>query len=273
MFIQPNHRKAIAITNEHGSWVLLFSPLLIGIFAGKSFTLASVFLIAAALSAFLIRQPIAIVVKANSGRRSKQDIPAARFWILVYGLTALIMIFGLIVSGSGYILCLAIPGLPVFLWHLYLISQRAERQQLGVELVASGVLALAAPAAYWVGIGAIDSMGWWLWGLTWLQSTASIVYAYLRLTQRGWKIDPPLGEKFSAGKRSLLYTSFNLIFVVILSIGGVITYGLILPFAIQWIETIWGSLLRPAMGHKPTQIGFRQLGVSILFTIIFILFW
>jgi hypothetical protein len=55
---------------------------------------------------------------------------------------------------------------------------------MGVEIVASGILALAAPAAFWVGRGYPDPQGWVLFGLVWLQSAASIVYAYLRLEQR-----------------------------------------------------------------------------------------
>ncbi|MFN2236858.1 MAG: hypothetical protein ACK2U1_21730 [Anaerolineales bacterium] len=81
----------------------------------------------------------------------------------------------------GFVLYLSIPGVFVFGWHLWLVSQRAERRQIGVEIVASGVLALSAPAAYWTSVGETDPLGWWLWILTWLQSAASIVYAYLVL--------------------------------------------------------------------------------------------
>jgi len=273
MFIQPNFRRHIAITSEHGSWVFLLSPLIIGLFTGGGFSSAAVYLSIAALAAFLIRQPVTIAVKIYSGRRSKTDLPAARFWILMYGSVVLAMVAGLIRQGFGYLLVLAIPGLLVFGWHLFLISRRAERRQMGIELVASGVLALAAPAAYWINVGSPDSGGWWLWGLIWLQSAASIVYAYLRLEQRVWTEIPPLKEKFRIGRRALLYTSFNLVFVGVLSILGFFGPWLWLPYALQWTETLWGSLARPAIGFKPTTIGFRQLAVSILFTILFVLVW
>ena len=42
---------------------------------------------------------------------------------------------------------------------------------------------------------------------------------------------------------------------------------------LQWLETLYGALLRPAVGYKPTRIGFRQLGVSTLFTLVFIAAW
>ena len=197
-------RKHIAITNEHGSWVFLLSPLVIGLFAGDRWSTASVFLTFAALGAFLIRQPISIAVKIYSGRRSKKDLPASWFWIIVYGLVTFGMVAGLLMTGHGYVLYLAIPGGPVFIWHLYLISKRAERRQMGIEFVATGILALAAPAAYWIGIGGPDVAGWWLWGIIWLQSAASIVYAYLRLEQRVWKDKPALKAKVRFGKRAIL---------------------------------------------------------------------
>lgn len=265
--------RHIALPQDHGSWVFLFSPLLIGLFAARSFTIASLVLVIAALAAFLARQPASMLVKAYSGRRSRRDLPAARFWLAVYGLVGLVALAALVSWGFGYLLYLAIPGLAVFAWHLYLISRRAERRQMGIEVVASGVLALAAPAALWVGRGNPDPQGWILFGLVWLQSAASIVYAYLRLEQR---ILPSLPDRSTAlrmGRRALLYTSFNLILTAALALTGFLPRLLPLPYALQWAETVWGSLFRPAVGYKPTTIGFRQLAVSTLFTLLFILAW
>jgi hypothetical protein len=265
-------KRHVALPSDHGSWVFLFSPLLIGLFAGGRWTGASLTLIVAALSAFLIRQPATILVKAYSGRRSRRELPAAWFWIGVYGLVGLAALSALVAQGFAYLLVLALPGLPVFAWHLVLVSRRAERRQLGVELVAAGVLALAAPAAYWVGVGRPEPLGWWLLALVWLQSAASIVYAYLRLEQRTWNQVPDLGARLRMGWRALLYTTFNLVAVLALSFAGALPPLLPLPYALQWSETVWGTL-RPAVGVRPTAIGVRQLVVSTLFTILFILTW
>ena len=143
---------------------------------------------------------------------------------------------------------------------------------MAVELVGCGVLALAAPAALWVGRGSPDPTGWWLFALTWLQSAASIVYAYLRLAQRTLKSPPDLRERLRMGGRALLYTTFNLAAVTVLSISGFLPVLLPLPYALQWAETLWGTL-NPAVGVKPTRIGVRQLIVSTLFTLLFILTW
>ena len=271
-FAQTYLRRHIALPGEHGSWVFILSPLLIGLFVGGRWTAGSLPLVVASMAAFLIRQPVTIAVKAYTKRRSQRDLPAAWVWISVYGLIGLAAFALLAAQGFAYLLILALPGLPVFIWHLYLVSKRLERRQAGVEVVASGVLALAAPAAYWVAVGRPDPMGWWLFALVWMQSAASIVYAYLRLEQRELPSPPDVNARLHMGRRALMYTTFNLSWVIILSILRVLPGLLPLPYLLQWAETLWGTF-RPAVGVKPTTIGIRQLVFSILFTLIFIITW
>ena len=265
-------KRHVALPSEHGAWVFLFSPLLIGLFAGGRWTLASTVLVIAALAAFLLRQPVTIAVKAYSGRRSRDDLPAARFWILVYGGLTLVATLGLMLMDRAYVLWLALPGLPVFAWYLWLVSRRAERRQLGVEVVGSGVLALSAPAAYWIGVGMVEPGGWWLFGLVWFQSAASIVHAYLRLEQRELPAWPGGAARWRMARRALLYTSFNLAVSAALSAAGVLPKLIWLPFLVQWMEAVYGTL-RPALGVRPTVIGVRQLIVSSVFTMLFIVAW
>ena len=152
----------------------------------------------------MIRQPITIAVKAYSGRRVRRELQAAWFWIIIYSLLGLVALLGLIWQGFGYLLYLAIPGIPVFTWHLFLVSKRLERRQAGVELVGSGVFALAATGAYWTGLGYPDPIGWLLFGLAWLQSAASIIYAYLRLEQCGLARKPEPAQLLRIGRHALL---------------------------------------------------------------------
>lgn len=272
LFAQTYLRKHIALPTDHGSWVFILSPLLIGLFAGRQWTAGSLSLIVAAMAAFLIRQPVTIAVKVYSGRRPKRELSSAWFWIILYGVIGLAA-FGLLAAqGFAYLAILALPGVPVFIWHLYLVRQRAERRQAGVEVVASGVLALAAPAAYWVGVGRPDASGWWLFALTWMQSAASIVYAYLRLEQRELKSVPDPLTRLRMARRPVMYTTFNLAWVIFLSIFQVLPTLLPLPYLLQWGETLWGTF-RPAVGVKPTLIGIRQTIVSTIFTVLFIFAW
>ena len=265
-------KKQIALPQDHGSWVFILSPLIIGLFAGGVFSAASLALVVAAMSAFIIRQPVTIAVKAYSGRRPRTDLPAARFWILVYSALILFSALALAWQGHSILLLLAIPAAPVFAWHLWLVSRREERRQAGIEILATGVLALAAPAAYWIGQGPQLLPGLFLWLLTWFQSAASIVYAYLRLEQREWKTAPAPADFFRAGWRALAYTAFNLVFSLLLAFYGRVPAYTWLACLIQFAEAAWG-VTHPAIGAKPTAIGIRQLMVSILFTVVFILAW
>jgi len=149
----------------------------------------------------------------------------------------------LIAEGYFYILYLAIPGIPVFVWHLYLVSKRAERKQAGVEILATGALSLVAPAAFWIGQGGYNPLGWALWLLTWLQSAASIVYAYLRLEQRGQAKGQERSGQWNMGVRALQYTSFNLM----LSLG------------LGWIDCGWK---RCGVSHIPPPAGNRLPSAS-----------
>jgi hypothetical protein len=265
-------QRHVALPPDHGAWVFLLSPLLIGLFAGRSFGLPSLFLVLASLAAFLLRQPAAFLVKIYSGRRERRDLSTAWFWLATYGLVGGLALGGLIWQGFSYLMILALPGIPVFAWHLFLVSRRAERRQLGVELVGCGVMALAAPAGYWIGAGRPELLGWLLFSLVWLQSAASIIYAYLRLDQRKWEVIPPVFQRLRMARRPLLYAGFNLAIAILLSASRVVPPLLPLPFALQFGETVWGSLV-PAAGFRPTKIGWRQLFVSSLFTVLFILAW
>lgn len=265
-------RKHIAIPQDHGSWVFILSPLFIGFFIGGKFTTPAIYLIFASAAVFLIRQPMTIAVKAYAGRRSRTDLPAARFWIVIYGSIALVFFTGLMMRGMTAVAYLAVPGILTFVWHLWLVSRRAERKQAGLEIVASGSLALAAPAALWVSRGSYNAEGWALWVLVWFQSAASIVHAYMRLMHRERKELPSRAEQAQIGARAVMYTSFNLIVTFILSIIDWLPRFIFIPYLLQWAETLWWAF-NPAINAKPTSIGFRQLAVSALFTILFILFW
>jgi hypothetical protein len=264
--------RQIAIPQDHGSWIFILSPLLIGIFVGGTVLPATAFLILAAVSAYLIRQPITVMVKALSGRRPRSNLRPARAWIVMYGISALIGITGLVLEGYQVVVALAIPGIPIFAWHLHLVSRRIERKQAGVEVLATGVLALAAPAAFWVGSGGYDPDGWWLWLLTWVQAAASIVHAYMRLAQRELEGMPPAAARWRLGGQAVASTSFNLLSSLALGWAGILPPLIFLPFLVQWMETLWCTV-HPAVGWKAARIGLRQLAVSGLWTILLVLCW
>lgn len=265
-------RHHIALPQDHGSWVFLFTPLLVGLVAGKEFTPAALAVVFGAIAAFLLRQPITIAFKVFTGRRSHSELPAALIWSVIYGVIGLLTLLELLYIGFGFILLLGIPAIVIFACHLYFVSKRSERGQIIVEILATCALALAAPAAYWAASGSYHPTGWWLWLLTWLQSASSIVYVYLRLEQREWDSIPSLPIRFRAGTSAFGFALFNLTLSIALGMLGHIPSLIFLPYFLQLGETLWG-ILNPANGARPVAIGIRQLVVSALFTLLFIIIW
>ncbi len=68
---------------------------------------------------------------------------------------------------------------------------------------------------------------------------------------------------------ALAFTSFNVLSSLALGWTGVLPPLLFLPYAIQWLEALWGAS-HPAVRWKPVQIGVRQLAVSSLWTALFV---
>lgn len=257
-------KKRYALPTEHGSWIWWIGPLLIGAAAAGTFKPDLIGLTITMFAAFLFRQPASIFVKTFSKRRPASDRLPTLIWGLFYAAVMLTGFLLLLTRGHTILLYLIIPGIPVFIWHLWLISRRAERGQRGIELVGAGVLALAAPAAYWVNGGTQDRLAWILWGLSWLQSAASIVLVYLRLAQRRQETSGELKERLLAGLRTLGYHLFNLALALFFLLEGQIPRLVVVAFALMLLDALDG-VLRPAVGVKPTRIGLRQLAMSSLF--------
>jgi hypothetical protein len=264
-------RKHYTLPSEHGSWIWWIGPFVIGTAAAGSLDPALLTLFLTAFAAFLCRQPIMLLVKVASGRRPPSDRPPALLWTTIYGLIVLLGLAGLAGAGFGaLLLVLALPGLVVFAWHLWLVSRREERGQMGMELVGAGVLALTAPAAYWVAGGAQDRTAWLLWLLCWLQSAASIVLVYLRLEQRRWPAVPPSSNRWRAGRRALVYHAFNALLA--LGLAGLRLVPPLVPLAylLLLVDAVDG-MNRPAVGAKPTTIGLRQLAASLVFVLLMVM--
>jgi hypothetical protein len=264
-------KRQVAWPADHGTWAFFLSPLIIGLVAGGRWSEASSYLVIAALSGFLLRQPITTLVKILSRRRSRKDLAAALFWSGIYLGIALLHLLGLHLRGYSYVLILAIPGVIVFCWYLLLVARRDERRKKGVEVVGAGVLALSAPAAYWIGLEWQDQRGWLLWGLCWIFSTMSIVHVYARLEQRqAAKETPGLLRRPARGALGL--NTVLLAAVVATETLSTAPALISLPFLLQWSETAQAAFAK-VPPPQPTSIGIRQLIISTAFTVLFLMVW
>ena len=261
-------RRHVALPQDHGSWVFLLCPLVIGLAAAPAVRLASLALVVAALAGFLARQPITIAIRALSGRRRGDDLAPAAWWLALYGAVGLGATAALVRLGAGDVVWLALPALPVLAWQLWLVSRREERRRPGVELLGASALALVAPAAVRVGGDAWEARGWLLWLLVWLQSAASILQAHMRLEPAR----PPGMPRSPASRGALALVAGNVVLVAALAATDVVPALLVVPYALQAVDALW-SATHAAARVKPARIGRHQLGVSATFTLLFALAW
>lgn len=265
--------KVIALPQDHGSWVFLFGPLVLGWIFAEKVTVEMAALSIASIAFFLMRQPLAIFVKVMSGRRAEKDRNASVFWTMIYGVIGVSGFAYLIFAGlKVVVLLLVIPGSVMLGYQLLQVYRRNERKQKNFEMISTGLLAATAPLLLFIARGSFDISDLFLWLLLWFQSAASIEYAFSRLQQRTWKEMPDSKERIQNGMDALIKTALNLIFVYLLIQRDVVGENLWVAFLPQFVEVVL-SIWKPALNAKPVAIGVRQLGVSISFLLLFMFLW
>lgn len=265
-------RRHAALPDEHGSWVLFLGPLAIGTAVAPQRSSASALFALAALAAFLARQPLTLAVKVACGRRGQDALGPALLWLGVYVAAGTVAAAALVRRGLGLVLWLALPGLAVLAWQLVLVARRDERGRLVLDLAGAAALSLAATGAWWVGAGGAQARGLVLAALVLAQAGAAIAHAALRLGQRELSRIPRWPERLARGRASLA-ASFGALGAVAVACGmALLPPWLWVPYALQALEALHG-VARPACGLRPRAIGWRQLAVSALFTLLFVLAW
>lgn len=262
-------RWRLAIPQDHGSWVFLLTPLVVGLAAIPRVTPAVGAVVLGAVAGFLIRQPAGVLVKAWAGRRGQADLAPAAAWAAVDAALGLVAAVVLVEQGAADVLWLALPALPVFGWQLRLVARREERRQELLEVLAAVVLGAVAPALLRAATGAWTTAGWVIWALVAMQSGASITHAYLRLAQREAARRRAHAPSPAVAVR---WTTGNVVLAAACATAGVAPAAVMLPFAVQWAET-----LRWAVGSgtdaTPSAIGRRQFVVSTVVTLLLAACW
>jgi hypothetical protein len=264
--------RHVLLPAEHGSWAFLVMPLAVGVCAGRRWTVASLYLVVAALAAFLVRQPVMRLVKVATGRAPRAESRAHLVWIALLALVGGGHVAGLVLRGFAHVLWLAVPAVPVLAVWLWLVARRQERRQVAIEILGAGALALSAPAAAWVGWGTPDPLGWVLFGLVWGHTAFMVVLAHLRLTQREWPGVPPLVERLRAGRPALLLAGAELVAALGLAAAAIVPRGTIAPYLLQAGVAAW-STLDPAVAWMPRRIGWHLMAVVLAFTLTFLATW
>ncbi len=267
MHMGPVWDRYYAVPPEHGAWIWWSGPLLVGGVAAGRLDWDFLALAVAALSGFLLRQPLTLVVKVLSGRRSRSDLAPSTVWAVLYGAVLFAAAFLLVLSGHSRVILLGLIGLPVFAWYLWLVSRREERGRVGLDIAGAAALALTAPAGYWVCDGQDMFTPWLLWAIMAAKSSASIVHVATRLRQRHLAKLPSKAEAARMSTASLIFHAANLLASFCLAWAGLVPLLVVVAFGLMFAEG-FRNVTRPAVGLRPSQIGLRQLATSTAFVVL-----
>lgn len=259
--------KRFAIPPEKGGWVWWIGPLVIGVAAAGQVRPAFLAVTLGAFAAFCVRQPLTLWIKSWRLTSHAADRGVAMFWIAAYSSICALVAAMLVIDGNARVLLLAVPALPIFAWHFYLVAQANERRQMLRDVLASLALALSGTAAYWSCGGDDMVTAVLVWLLPGLHSSASVVHMFLRLAQRRWTDAGALSRRLRFGIFPLAHHSMNFAIAVLLYGADNLSIVGVIAFVVCFIEGMI-AVVKPQVGHTPKRLGMRQLAVSTAFSLL-----
>lgn len=194
---------AAPMPHEHGAWVVLYAPLVVGIALARPFApLAQLCLILAVTGAFLIREPAVQLMKGREERRNT-------WWLGIYGAILAAGGLPLILLFNRWDM-LTIGGLAAIFFAIHALLQliparkRLDRSQWG-EVISVLGLTLTAPAAFVAAGGAMDGYAVCAWVICALYFAGGILNVKMNLTAVRLKRPLTNADRVRVGAPNLLY--------------------------------------------------------------------
>ncbi len=258
------------ITREHGSWAVLLVPMAIAAGTVGVFNTDALFLVLAALGAFMSYVPIhSILREILRGNHNAEQIRPAAFWGTVYSGIGSLAAVRLLVEGYWLLLGLAAAGVVFFAGNFFL-TRRLQKTVL-TDFVAVAGLTLGSPAMYYVLTGSLDQNALILYVLTLLFFGSNVVYVHMKIrVTRSKKSDWNLSESLAVGKLNLGYHIFVIGVILALSFYRLTPATAIMAFVPIAVHAIYGTY-RLSSRVSFSRLGFALLAQSILFSLLWIM--
>ncbi len=252
------------LTREHGSWALLFVPLLIGVI--RSHPVADHALLAfAALGWFLCYVPTQTLLRARRRPLSPEKRAASALWATIYGSIATVASGALVIEGPVLLIVIGFAAVVMFIVN-WMLTRRAPKTIPG-DLVAMLGLTLGAPAAMYVATGTLDDAAFVVWILNVLFFGATVFHVHMKIAAAAMKDTVfTLATRLRAGKWNLGFLLVMWVVIHLFDHNRVAACRplLYLPISIQIIA---GTLrLKAKTDFK--KLGFLLLAQSILFALL-----
>lgn len=205
------------LPKEHGSWVMLVVPLLLGLAIAPVWQGRALLLLVAALGFFLLRYPLALLVKGR--KRASTNRTYLWGWTLIYGvITALAGGWLVLAERLWWLAALGVVGGGLLFFHLWLVARRQEMSVTG-ELAGIFGLALGAPMAYYTATGRLDRTAALLWLINALYFGGTVFYIKLKVrTQPRQPAPPGWAARLQGAKAGITYhtAALSLMILVVL---------------------------------------------------------
>lgn len=229
------------LPKEHGSWAMLLAPLVLGWAIAPAWHWRSLILVVAALGFFLLRYPLAVLVKTR--KRASEDKAYWWRWTAIYaGLTILSAAWLVLEQGLWWLAVLGFAGTGLLVFNLWLVARRQEMSLPG-ELAGIAGLALGAPMAYYAASGWLDATAALLWLVNFLYFGGTVFYIKLKVRQQPRLPAPErVSERLAKAKACLAYQTAAvtiLIALAALQLAPILIPLAFIPVTLKMLYGAW----------------------------------
>jgi hypothetical protein len=250
---------------------MLIVPLLLGLVIASTWRWQVILLLAAALGFFLVRQPLAILVKTR--KRATTDKAYLWRWAVFYGgLTALSGAWLILGEGLWWLAVFGLLGAGLLLFNLWLVARRQEMSLVG-ELAGIVGLALGAPLAYYTASGQLDDVAAILGLINFLYFGGTVFYVKLKVRQQPRLPAPQrVSERLVKAKACLAYQTLTLTLLIALVTWQWAPLLLPLTFIPVTIKIIYGAWRwQDKKSLNLVRLGLAEIFHAAVFTVLVVL--
>ncbi|MCU7521403.1 MAG: YwiC-like family protein [Ignavibacteria bacterium] len=255
------------VTREHGSWAVLFVPVLTGITASHRLSISVVLFFISIFFLFMSYTPAEVMLQHCYKKMPKTDkLKNARFWFAVYFSLSLLSGLPLIVFSRKYgLLIFAASAIVFFILSLYIMFR--FKKNVWSDFLAMAGLTLSAPAVVYLNENSFTSQSLILYLLNVLFFGSSAFYVHMKMKLSSLKkSNITLQEKLSIGRLNLLYHAIAVILLV--------TFTLEFPSKLLIAMAYTPMLLHAIAGtfKLPLKVSYKKIGMTFLaYSLVFLL--
>ena len=248
------------IPREHGAWMMLYAPLVVGLADGQGPLLPAwldvVGLVLLVTGAFGLRVPVGVLL---SRRESERGL--ARRWAIRY---SELMLAGAVLVARNpnriAILIVVCVAAALMASH-FALSRRREHRTIFGELIGVAGLTVTSALGYFVAFGGDWMRAGVLWAVCFLFFGSSVFYVKWRVARRVMdrRAEPPRGEALSLAS----YHVF-----VIAALAGLVLAQAVSPICAVAFLPLGARYALPLLtGPRPSlvQIGVSEIVLSLAF--------